>query len=273
MDTTLPEDIQGTEPVVDETVVPGTTEPEAEPAQPDPDAPGETPEPDDKPSGVDKRISKLVWEREEARRREAEATRRAAYFEGLAQGKGGAPQDAKPEAKDGPPKQEDFESYELYLRAVADHQVTTKMAQERQRLTEEMAARELQVGFEQRLEAFREKNPDFDFEEIARDERLAISPPMADAIRNVDDGPAIALYFRDNPEEARRIYRLNSNHQIYALGQLSARLAAPPAAPKPQASAAPAPIKPIRGTDGTFQKDPERMTDAEWWRSQKRSTR
>ena len=270
----LPEDeVQGTEPAIDRTVVPGAAEPEAEPAQPDPDAPGdETPESEPKPSGFEKRISKLTWQREEAMRREAEASRQAAYYKGLAEGKG-APQPGAPQAKDGPPKQEDFESYELYLRAVADHQVTTRMAQERQRLTEEMAARELQVGFEQRLEAFREIRPDFDFDEIARDERLAISTHMAEAIRNVDDGPAIALHFRDNPEEAQRIYRLNPNHQIFALGQLSARLAAPAPAPKPQASAAPAPIKPIRGTDGTFQKDPERMTDAEWWRSQKRSTR
>lgn len=266
---TLPEDeVQGTEPEV-EAVVPGTTEPEAEPVETDPDAPGdETPEPPPKPSGVDRRISKLVYQAREAERQ-------AAYWRGQAEAKGGgAPQQgaAQPAATDGPPKQESFETYDEYLRALTRHEIRTEMAQERQKLTRDLEGRELQGGFEKRVAAVREKHADFD--EVAFSDDHQVSSTMRDGIMNMDDGAEIAYWLGQNHDESNRIARLSPNHQILELGRISARLAAPPpAAPKPQASAAPAPIKPIRGTDGTFQKDPERMSDAEWWRSQKRSTR
>lgn len=245
MDESTPELIQGTEPATDETtVVPGAAEPEAEPAQPDPDAPGdETPE-EPKPSGVDKRISKLVWEREQANRRAEEATRRAAYYEGLAQGGRGAPQ-GTPEAKDGPPKQEQFETYDEYLRALTRHEIRTEMAQERQKLTGELEARELRGNFESRAQAMREKHPDFD--EVVFDESLPISVPMRDALMNMEDGAKLAYHFGHNREEAARISRLSPYHQMLELGRVSARIAAPPPpAPKPQISAAPAPITPVK---------------------------
>lgn len=271
---TIPDDTQGTEPE-DTTVVPGAAEPEPQPeagaAQPDPDAPGETPEPEPKPSGLEKRISKLVYQAREAERREA-------YWRGIAEAKGGPPPTptseggAREGATDGPPKQEQFETYDLYIQAVAGHEIETRLAKERQRLTAELEGRELQGGFEKRVEAIRAKHEDFDAVAFTNDH--AVSETMRDAILNTADGPEIAYWLGHNHEESNRIARLSPNHQILELGRISARLAAPPPAPPPRtASAAPAPIKPIRGSDGTFQKDPERMTDAEWWRSQKRSTR
>lgn len=262
---TLPEnEIQGTEPEV-ETVVPGTAEPEAEPAQPDPDAPGETPEPDPKPSGVDKRISKLVWEREEARRREA-------YWQGIAEGKGGAPQGAKPEATDGPPKQEQFETYDEYLRALTRHEIRTEMAQERQKLTGEMESRELHGGFEKRVEAVREKHTDFD--EVAYSNDHQVSPTMRDAIFNTPDGAEIAYWLGKNPEESNRIARLSPNHQILELGRISNRLAAPPPAPPPRpASAAPAPITPVKAGGKAVEGLREDLPIGEWMKRRDKEIR
>jgi hypothetical protein len=215
-DVQIPEnDIQGTEPATDETtVVPGAAEPEAEPAQPDPDAPGdETPEPelDSKPpSGLDKRISKLVWEREEAKRQ-------AAYFRGLAEGnRGQPPQGAPDSAKDGPPKQEQFETYDEYLRALTRHEIRTEMAQERQNLTRELEGRELQGGFEKRVEAFRETHADFD--EVAFSNDHQVSPTMRDAIVNTQDGAEIAYWLGKNPEESNRIARLSQTTRYWSSG-------------------------------------------------------
>lgn len=245
-DVTTPDPIQGTEPATDETTVaPGAAEPEADPATPpakagaEPDAPGdETPEPDPKPSGFEKRISKLTWQAREAERQ-------AAYWRGIAEGKGAPPQGAQPEAKDGPPKQEQFETYDEYLRALTRHEISTTMAQERQKLTRELEGRELQGGFEKRVEAFREKHADFD--EVAFSDDHQVSPTMRDAIVNTQDGAEIAYWLGKNPEESNRIARLSPNHQILELGRISARLAAPPPAPPPRpASAAPAPITPVK---------------------------
>jgi hypothetical protein len=270
-DSTLPEnEIQGTEPEQD-TVVPGATEPEAEPAQPDPDAPGETPELDSKPpTGIDKRISKLVWEREEAKRREVEATRRAAYFEGLAQGKGGEPQGA-PEAKDGPPKQEQFETYDEYLRALTRHEIRTGLAQERQKLTRELEAREVTGGFEKRVAEFRETHADFEAVAFADDHQ--VSETMRDAIHNIPDGAAIAYWLGQNHEESNRIARLSPNHQILELGRISARLAAPPPAPKPQASAAPAPITPVKAGGKAVEGLSDDLPRGEWMRRRQEQVR
>lgn len=255
-DTTLPEnDIQGTEPAIDETVVPGTTEPEAEPAQPDTDALGETPDPP-KPSGVEKRFSELVW-------KAREAERKAAYFQGLAEAGGrGAPEGAEPKAKDGPPKQEQFETYDEYLRALTRHEIGVEMAQERHRLTAEMEHREARGGFEQRAEAFRQKHADFD--QVAFNEDLEISGAMRDAILNSQDGAELAYHLGKNPEEASRIARLNPYHQMLELGRISARIAAPPPAPPRPASAAPAPITPVKAVGKAVEGLREDLPIGEW---------
>ena len=258
---TLPEETQGTEPVVDETVVPGAAEPEAEPVQPDPDAPGdETPEPKPKPSGVDRRISKLVFQAREAERREA-------YWRGQAEAKGGAPapQGAEPAAKEGPPKQEQFETYDEYLRALTRHEIRTEMAQERQKLTRDLEGRELQGGFEKRVATVREKHADFD--EVAFSDDHQVSPTMRDAILNTTDGAEIAYWLGKNHEESNRIARLSPNHQIYEIGRIAARLAAPPpAAPPRPASAAPTPISPIRAGGKAVEGLREDLSIGEWMR-------
>ena len=246
MEDMTPDLIQGTEPEV-ETVAPGAAEPEADPAETDPDAPpaeGETPEPEPpKPSGIEKRISELTYQRREAERREAEASRQAAYYRGIVEGKGGA--QAAPPATDGPPKQESFDTYDEYLRALTRHEIRTEMAQERQKLTAEMEGRELRGTFESRVQAFREKHEDFD--QVAFSDDHQVSPTMRDAILNSQEGAEIAYWLGKNPEESNRIARLSANHQIMELGRISARLAAPPPAPPPRpASAAPAPITPVR---------------------------
>jgi hypothetical protein len=266
MDEQTPDDIQGTEPE-QETVVPGTTEPEAEPAQPDPDATatGETPEPEPpKPSGKEKRISELVWQREEARRE-------AAYYKGLAEGKGGAPQGAEPAATDGPPKQEDFGTYDEYLRALTRHEIRTEMAQERQKLTGELEARELQGGFEKRVEAVRAKHADFNEVAFANDHE--VSPIMRDAILNTPNGAEIAYWLGQNHEESNRIARLSPNHQIFELGRISDRLAARQSAPKPQASAAPAPITPVKAGGKAVEGLREDLPIGEWMKRREKEAR
>jgi hypothetical protein len=270
----LPEDdIQGTEPE-QETVVPGTTEPEAEPAQPDPDAPGdETPEPEPhKPSGVEKRISELTWKAREAERREADARREAAYFRGIAEGKGAPPQGAQPTATEGPPKQEQFETYDEYLRALTRHEIRTEMAQERQKLTGELEARELQGGFEKRVEAFRATHADFD--EVAFSDDHQVSPTMRDAIVNTQDGAEIAYWLGKNPGESNRIARLSPNHQILELGRISARLTAPPPAPPPRpASTAPAPITPVKAGGKAVEGLRDDLSPEEWQRRRNKEAR
>jgi hypothetical protein len=269
-DNTLPEnDTQGTEPATDETtVVPGAAEPEAEPAQPDPDAtdPGEEPEPKPpKPSGVEKRFSELTWKAHEAERK-------AAYWQGIAEGKGGPTPGAQPAATEGPPKQEQFETYDEYLRALTRHEIRTEMAQERQKLTRELEGRELQGGFEKRVAEARGKHTDFD--DVAFSNDHEVSPTMRDAIHNTPDGPEIAYWLGQNHEESNRIARLSPNHQILELGRISQRLAAPPPAPPPRpASAAPAPITPVKAGSKAVEGLREDLPIGEWMKRRDKELR
>ena len=274
---TLPEETQGTEPVTpaDPTrgddgrfVATGATEPEAEPATNDePDAPGdETPEPQSKPSGVDRRISKLVYQAREAERREA-------YWRGIAEAKSGQgpQQGAPPAATEGPPKQESFDTYDEYLRALTRHEIRTEMAQERQKLTRDLEGRELQGGFERRVEAVRAKHEDFD--EVAFGNDHQVSPTMRDAILNTQDGAEIAYWLGQNHEESNRIARLSPNHQILELGRISARLAAPPPAPPRPASTAPTPITPVKAGGKAVEGLRDDLPIGEWMRRREEQIR
>lgn len=276
-DTTQPEDIQGTQPEL-ETVVPGAAVAEADPPDTDldPDAPeGDTPDPEPKPkpSGVEKRVSELTYHRRQAERREAKAQEEAAYWRGIAEGRGGAqgtPQGQQP-AKDVPPKHEDFRTYDEYIGAVAEHRLQAAMAKYAEKNRRDAEARhaethqqEVHAGFAQRAEAFRETNPDFDYQGLAQDPDLAISTHMADAIHNLDDGPAILHHLSNNKKEAQRIYGLAPARQIYEIAAISHRLANPPA-PKPRpASTAPAPIKPLTGAAKAVEGLTDGMSTAQW---------
>lgn len=281
MEDNTPDLDQGNEPEL-ETVVPGAAAAEAElpDTDVDPDAlpdEGETPKPEPKrkPSGLEKRVSEVVWQREEAIRRATEAERRAAYYQGLVEGKGGVPQGQQPAKDGGPPKQADFETYDEYIVAVARHSLKHAMAEERANNSKEAEAKQAATqqeatrqGFESRAEAFRATQPDFDFQELARNPDLRISQTMAEVVYHSADGPALAHYLGQNPDQASRIHGLtNPSQQIFELGQISARLAAPPPPPKPRpVSAAPAPITPVTGAAKAVEALTDNAPIGEWMR-------
>lgn len=79
--------------------------------------------------------------------------------------------------------------------------------------------------------------------------------------------PADVLYqLGKNPDEAERIFSLPPVRMAVELGKLAST--PKPAAPKPPISSAPPPIKPLNSKPQAVEKDPEKMSDAEWleWR-------
>lgn len=91
--------------------------------------------------------------------------------------------------------------------------------------------------------------------------------PATDAIFEADNPKAVIEYLTDpdNADEAERIASLSPIRAGRAIALLDAKLKAAP--DKPQASKAPKPLEAIRG-QGSAEKDPSRMTDAEFadWR-------
>ena len=83
---------------------------------------------------------------------------------------------------------------------------------------------------------------------------------MASAIAHSEEGPEIAYYLGNHPEEAERISKLVPQLQLVELGKIVARLT-PTDKPK-TVSAAPAPGKPIKASSETTVSPEEESMEA-----------
>jgi hypothetical protein len=124
------------------------------------------------------------------------------------------------------------------------------------------------------LEAYHEKEEDArskydDFEQVAYNPSIRITPMMAEAIQSSEAGPDVAYYLGANPKEAERISRLTPISQAKEIGKLEAKLVSDP--PVKRTSSAPAPISPVtaKGSgsaayDTTDPRSMKTMTTTEW---------
>ena len=124
------------------------------------------------------------------------------------------------------------------------------------------------------LEAYHEKEEDArtkydDFEQVAYNPSIRITPMMAEAIQSSEAGPDVAYYLGANPKEAERISRLSPISQAKEIGKLEAKLVSDP--PVKRTSSAPAPISPVtaKGSgsaayDTTDPRSMKTMTTTEW---------
>jgi hypothetical protein len=196
----------------------------------------------DQPKGVQKRLDEL-------RRQAGDAQRMNERLLALVEQsllKGAPP---KVETPSGPPKREDFESYEAYLEARADWKVAESVKGLERSVAEERARQAVQ----EREQSWRQKEAKTaeryeDYEEVTKSEELSITPVMAEAIKDSDMGPEVAYYLGKNPQDALRISQLSPAAQVRELGKIEARLELKPAVK--QASKAPPPVDPVGGGKG-----------------------
>lgn len=100
---------------------------------------------------------------------------------------------------------------------------------------------------------------------------------MMDAILDADDPAALIYHLGESPDMAAELAELTPRQQVRRLAVIELELKPAAKDPKPASAAAPAvtkappPIQPNRSASGQFTKDPEAMTDAEWWASQRKS--
>jgi hypothetical protein len=129
--------------------------------------------------------------------------------------------------------------------------------------TAKEAAGQLAVeAFNYRETVAREKFADYDT--VARNPNVPITPTMAEIIRDSDVGPDLAYHLGKNLAEAARIAALQPSRQAVELGKLEARITAPKALP----NRAPAPVQPVSGIAAGGTKDPGKMSFEEYkaWR-------
>ena len=107
-----------------------------------------------------------------------------------------------------------------------------------------------------------------DFQQVAYNPDLRITPEMAEVIKASDLGPEIAYHLGSNPKEALRISQMLPLSQARELGRIEANLTT--SSPVKKSSSAPAPINPVgsRSTTPTYDTTDPRstktMSDSEW---------
>jgi hypothetical protein len=153
---------------------------------------------------------------------------------------------------------------EEYTRAVAEQavrEVGAEILARQASQAREAAARAAQDAWAEATAAFREKAPDFDA--VAHNPNLAITPVMADAIRESSRGAEVAYYLGKNPAEAARIASLPPVSQATAIARLEARIEDPQAS----ISKAPPPVGALSGRSGSGGKRLEDMSYEEYRRA------
>jgi hypothetical protein len=148
------------------------------------------------------------------------------------------------------PKFADYPDLESYTDALTDWKLQHSLAQVEQRTQLVQTAK----TYEQRLEQFKANTPDFDevMQEFVADYGDIAMPEVVEVAMESDIGPQLAYHLAKNPQEVERLAKLPPRRRYLELGKLEDRLSAPkqtaPVKEVKKFSAAPAPVKPVKGT-------------------------
>ena len=159
---------------------------------------------------------------------------------------------------------QDYRAPEDYTRAVAEQavrEVGSEILARQASQAQEIAARAAQDAWTETTAEFRSKVPDFDA--VAHNPNLTVTPVMADAIRESSRGAEIAYYLGKNPADAARIASLPPVSQATAIARLEARVGSA----QTSVSRAPQPVGTLSGRSGSAGKPLEDMSFEEYRRA------
>lgn len=222
-----------------------------------------------KPDRIQKRLDRLTWEANEARR---EAERLRAELERKSQES--AP--AKPIA-DGKPKEDDFGDAAEFVEALANWKYDQRAGEDRakaQKQEQERAQQELQQRVQRDIAVFKTVTPDFD--EVMEDATFNSTKLMIRELQESDNGPALLYHFAKNPDEANEIAKLTDERKVAkAIAKIEAKLSSAPAqntAPVPTTST-PAPIKPVPASRQAVARRAGDVSDADYFAQERAANR
>ena len=169
------------------------------------------------------------------------------------------PAPAPPSAPDpNEPKEADYATYEGWIEARADYRARRAVREELATSRQQDAAQAQRHTIETRIKTFAETHPDY-YEKVNNPD-LILTEPIAMALQDSDDGPALAYALANDIDRFKQIRAMTPVQAIRAIGALSAELrlaakaetpAAERKAPAPVIPAAPPPPTPVRGSSVT----------------------
>ena len=246
-------------PVVDENVETGDkslTEGDP-PAGKNSEAEGKSPKPDETPAWQKREITiernKRRAAEERAKQLEADLSRALS----VAAKPADAPKTAETEAR---PSRGDYSDPDAYDDALvawssrrAEAETKAKVQRDAQQEATHKRLREIADAWTDRRAEFMADHPDF--EEVAEADDLPISITMSNAIWISEEGPAVAYYLGQNPEEAKRIAAMEPLQAIKAIGRIEAKVSQAAPEPRPE-PVKPAPIRPVGARTSASTKSP-----------------
>lgn len=159
-----------------------------------------------------------------------------------------------------------FDDYDAYVDAKAEYLAEKKLADraaQAQQLTqqqrEEQEVQKRVQAYTERAQAFRESTPDFQAA-IESVPQVLLKPSVVDAILRMEDGPQVSYHLAKNVAELHRISGLPEKDQVFALFEVSRKLAQK----APVRTPAPAPAPRLNGAGAAGQKSINDMTAKEY---------
>ncbi len=222
--------------------------------QSEPDADNEvevTEEPKKQPR-LEKRIDKIVKEREQAKQDAAYERSRREEIETRLKDLESATKPKSEVNRDEKPKPDQFVDAFEYAEALADWSAENAVMRARQEDAEKKIAEErgkIIEGWNSRLEAVKAEINDYD--DVIADSEVRVSDQIRDSILESDVGPRILYHLAKNPDVAEKISKSSLITALREIGKLEARFEkAEVTEVKTVAvkSKAPAPISPLKGT-------------------------
>lgn len=263
VDELNPEDVTGeVPPIAGEETPPAETPPaESPPVDQPPD-----------PAALQAEITALEEKRKKAeqdaiywRRQKAEA--RKDYFKQPETPPAGQPQPAEA-GEPKRPAQEDFDDYNDYVDALTDYKTDVKIQQWRrdeeqkaQSATAQAKEAKLQEGINKGYEKYE------DFEDIAMDPAVPITPMITEILAESDMPADIAYYLGKNRPEAVKISRMTPIAAAREIARIEAKLSdESPHGPTPtkKTTTAPPPINPVGSSSTGPAKPLEEMSQKEY---------
>ena len=249
-------------------------------------APVETPVPEEKPTTSEEAAitesapveepeqSKAVKELIAQRKRRQEAEKEAAYYKGIAEGRGHNAQPVRqmptPQTPVVPvaPVSDNFETWEDYEKAKdeylvtqAEHRMTMKFRQ--QAIAQQQ--QKVRQTFDQKIEAASKDDPSI--LDLVADNTLPLHRSALPMVYESDVAPELLRYLDKDRKEATRIYHLFNTNPILAARELTKIEVKLVNTPKPEppkkVSLAPSPIKTVTGAGSATTKEDDLPMD-EW---------
>lgn len=202
-------------------------------------------------SRYQKRIDKLVKQREDAERERARLEDELNFY------KSKESTNPKEEEKEISPL--DYDTYEEYEEAL--NKANTKSQSKKVEApketdrTFESAARKLEDVFDDAREKYK------DFDNAIKNPNIPITKDMVIALSELENAGDVAYYLATNESKAKEISQLTPTKQAIELAKIETKLNAKPTK---KVSNAPEPIDPVKPTGDVSNTDPSKMSYAEY---------